>query len=78
MKIEENRDKIVLASKKYTNVGGYTIGISFVVEIETVAKFEPALDPINGIPAATRFFNGSIKFNSCNFFISTKVLPPPI
>jgi hypothetical protein len=31
---------------KASKVGGYTIGISFVVQILIVAKFVPALEPM--------------------------------
>ncbi len=35
---------------KASNVGGCTIGISFVVQMLMVAKFVPALEPMYGIP----------------------------
>lgn len=62
-----------------TYVGGKIIGISFVVAIETVAMFVPALDPIYGIPSTkTRFRSTSTKLRSYSFFNKTNELPPPI
>lgn len=67
------------ASKNCTHVGGQVIGMSFVVAIETVATFVPALEPIYGIPSTkTRFRSTSTRFKSYNFFSKTYVLPPPM
>jgi hypothetical protein len=38
-------------SPRAVKLGGYTIGISFVVQILAVATLEPALLPMYGIPS---------------------------
>lgn len=44
------------------NVGGYTIGMSFVVHMLTVATLVPALEPMYGTPSCTQYSNTGLQF----------------
>ena len=57
--------------------GGSTIGMSLVVLMVTHATFDPALDPMYGMPARTRRAIGSIKSFCQSASSRRNVFPPP-